>query len=128
MPDSSLVHRVFPVINFDHCREERATLEVRAAEPLSEHIKYRQQLLAGSLTAPCALGFQPIAGPELLATAQEFDNQVILRGEIPVQRHLRRAGPGDDGIDSHRPDAFPAEQLVGGSAYPFAPAVLALVP
>ena|SRR5207244_1741680 len=127
MPDSSLVHRVFPVINLDHCGEERTTLEVRAAEPLREHVKYRQQLLAGSLTAPRALGFQPIAGPELLAAAQEFDNQVILRGEIPVQRHLRRAGPGDDGIDSDGPDTFAAEQFVGGPAYPFAPAVLTVV-
>jgi hypothetical protein len=66
-------------------------------------------------------------GPELFATAQEFDYQVILRGKIPVQRHLRGAGPGGDGIDSHRPDAFPAEQFVSGPAYPFAPAVLSLV-
>src|SRR5437667_11349636 len=128
MPDSSLMHRVFPVIDLDHGREERAALEIRPAEPLGEHVKYCQQLLAGTLAAPRALGFQPITGPELLATAQEFDNQVILRGKIPVQRHLRRAGPGDDGINSYRPDAFPAEQLVGCPAYPFAPAVLPLVP
>jgi hypothetical protein len=54
------------------------------AEPLREHVKYRQQLLARSMTAPRALGFKPILGPELLATAQELDNQVILGREIPV--------------------------------------------
>jgi hypothetical protein len=54
------------------------------AEPLREHVKYRQQLLARSMTAPRALGFKPILGPELLAPAQELDNQVILGREIPV--------------------------------------------
>jgi hypothetical protein len=98
------------------------------AEPFREHVKYRQQLLARAMTAPLALGFKPILGPELLAAAQEVDNQVILGRKIPVQRHLRRASLGDDGIDSHRPDTFTAEQIVGGPAYPFAPAVLPLVP
>jgi hypothetical protein len=124
MPDSSLVHRVFPVIDLDHCREERAALEVRPAEPFREYVKYRQQLLARSMTAPRALGFKPILGPELFATAQEIDNQVILGRKIPVQRHLRRAGLRDDGVDSHRPDTFPAEQVVGCPADPFPPAVL----
>jgi hypothetical protein len=66
--------------------------------------------------------------PELLAAAQEFDNQVILRREIAVQRHLRRAGPGDDGIHPDRPDTFTAEQLVRGPAHAFAPGVLSLSP
>src|SRR6185503_6362605 len=55
------------------------------------------------------------------------DNQVIFGRKIPVQRHLRRAGSGDDGIDSHRPDTFAAEQILGGPAYPLASAVLPLV-
>jgi hypothetical protein len=113
VPDGRLLDRVLWVIDLDHGREERTTLEVWLGEPLREHIKYRQQLITGSLTAPGALGLQPIAGPELLAAAQEFDNQVILRREIPVQRHLRGAGPGDYGVDSHGPDTFAAEQLIG---------------
>jgi len=56
VPHGRLVDRVLPVIDLDHGREERAALEIRLAEPLREHIEYRQQLLAGSLAALRALG------------------------------------------------------------------------
>src|SRR6185437_6097289 len=97
------------------CRTTRRTRRISTATAREE-----------SDRAACSR-LSAIASPELLAAAQEIDNQVILRGEIPVQRHLRRAGPGDDGIDSHRPDTIAAEQLVRGPAYPLAPAVLPLV-
>jgi hypothetical protein len=40
--DGRLLDRVLWVIDLDHGREERTALEVRPAEPLREHIKYRQ--------------------------------------------------------------------------------------
>ena len=63
MPDGSLVDRMLPVVNLDHRRQEGAALEVRLAEPLREHVEYRQQLLAGSFAAPTALSLQPLARP-----------------------------------------------------------------
>jgi hypothetical protein len=42
VPDGRLLDRVLWIIDLDHRREERAALEVRPAEPLREHIKYRQ--------------------------------------------------------------------------------------
>jgi hypothetical protein len=126
--DGGLVDGMLPVIDLDHGREEGATLEVRLGEPVREDVEYRQQLLAGSLTAPGALGFQPIVCPKLLAPAQEFDNQVILRREIAVERHLRRPGPGDDGVHADGPDSFTAEKLISRPAHPLAPGVPPLVP
>jgi hypothetical protein len=61
--------------------------------------------------------------PQLLPTAKEVENQVILGREIPVERHFRRAGPGDDRIYPNRPDAFAAEQLIRGPADPLTAAV-----
>src|SRR5262245_26794280 len=66
--------------------------------------------------------------PQLLATAQEFENQVILGREIPVERHLGGAGPGDDRIDTDRPDAFAAEEFVRGPVQPLTPAVRSVIP
>jgi hypothetical protein len=74
--------RVLSVVDFDHRGEERAAFEVRLAEPFGKDVEYGQKLLARGPPAPAALGFQPLAGPELLTAAQEVENQVVLGGEL----------------------------------------------
>jgi hypothetical protein len=127
VPDGCPVNRVLPVVNFDHRGQECATFEVRLGEPLRKHVKDCQQPLAGSVTAALAFRLQPVPGPELLAAAQKVEDQVILGRKVPVEGHLRRAGPGGDRVHADRPHAFPAEQLVRCPAYPLAPAVLPVV-
>jgi hypothetical protein len=63
MPDGGLVDGMLPVVDLDHCRQEGAALEVRLAEPVREHVEYRQQLLAGSFDRVGALGLQPLVRP-----------------------------------------------------------------
>src|SRR5262249_44242039 len=88
VPYRRLMDRMVRVVDLDHGGKERAALKVRLAEPLREHVEYGQQLIARSLAAAAALGLQPLARPQLLATAQEFENQVILGRKVPVERHL----------------------------------------
>jgi len=46
------------------------------------------------------LGLDPIHGPALLALLEEGDHQVVLGGEMPIERRLRHAGAFNDLIDS----------------------------
>jgi hypothetical protein len=51
MTDGRLMNRMLSVVNFDHRRQECATLEVGLAEPLRENVKDCQQPLTGSSAA-----------------------------------------------------------------------------
>jgi hypothetical protein len=59
----------------------------------------------------------------LLATPQEFKDQVILGREVPVKGHLRGPGPRNDRVDADGAYAVPAEKLVGRAADPLTAAV-----
>src|SRR5262249_13153566 len=124
MLDCRLMDWMIGVINLDHGGQEGAAFEVWPAEPLGKYIEYGEQLLPWALPAVPALGLQPLMRPQLLATAQEVENQLVLGREITVQRHLRGTGAGYHRIDADRPHAVPAEQIIGGPAHPLAPGVL----
>jgi hypothetical protein len=68
-------------------------------------------------------------GPYALAALQKVDDELVLGPEVPVERHLGRTGPGDDGTDTDGLRAVPAEQLIGGApdAFPAARQVAAPV-
>jgi hypothetical protein len=51
-------------------------------------------------------------GPALLPTFEEGGNQVVLRGEVPVECCLGHPGTLDQLIDADIPDATAREQLV----------------
>ena len=50
---------------------------------------------------------------ELGSFAQIFRHQFVLGAEMAVERHLVGAGGVGDGLDPHRPDSMPIEQLAG---------------
>ena len=121
MADRRLMHRMPRIVDLDHCRQECAALEVRLAEPLGEHVEYRQQLLPRSFTAAAALCLEPLTRPQLFPAAQEIENEVVLGREIPVQRHLCRARPRDNSVNPHGLGSIAAEQLIRGTAHPLPP-------
>src|SRR5207237_7372227 len=68
--------------------DERAALEVLALKPLVEDGEDRQQAFAWVGGVLLDLGLEPLLGPELLASLQKGQDQVILGGEVPVEGHL----------------------------------------
>ena len=119
---AGLAHRVAGLGQLEHHVDERAALEALDREPLAERVEDRQQPAAGRGRAPLDLGLQPGARPELLAPLEERQDQLVLGGEVAVERHLRDAGLGDDPVDADGTRAVPAEQLIGGREDAFAAA------
>jgi hypothetical protein len=83
-----------------------------AKEPLVERVEDGEQLLLGSRSAPSGFRLDPVERPELLPALQEGEHEIVLRGEVPVERRLRDTGSGDHFVDTHTPDAATREELV----------------
>ena len=83
-------------------------------EPLAEDVEDRQQPPGRGVGARLGLGLQPRARPALLAALEEREDELVLRREVAVERHLRRTRLGDDPVDAHRLGPVPAEELVRG--------------
>jgi len=81
--------------------DERAGLEVLGVEPLVEHVEDGQQLPKRGGGQPRRLGFDDVHGPPLLAVGEERQCQVVLGGEVVVQRGLGDPGASDDLVHSH---------------------------
>jgi hypothetical protein len=61
-------------------------------EPVVEELEDRQQLLLGGCAAAPRFGLDPVKRPALLAQLQERDDEVILGGEVAIERGLGNAG------------------------------------
>src|SRR3954451_16034154 len=116
-------HRAARVVELEHHVDERAPLEVLAREPLAEDVEDGQQLLRRRLRALLHRLLQPGARPALLAPLEEGQDEVVLGGEVAIERHLGHARLGDDPVDADRSRAVPAEQPVGGLEHALATAV-----
>ena len=123
--DACLADRVVDVVELQQRRDERAALEVVAGEPLREDLEDRQQLPGWRRRARLRLGLDPAPGPALLAQSEERQREVVLGGEVAVQRHLRDGGLGGDRVDPDRPNSGAAEELVGRVEDAFATAARA---
>jgi hypothetical protein len=104
--------RGLAVVHLEQQVDERAPLEVLALEPLAEEVEDREQLVLGRVAASARLGFHPVLGPDLLALLQEGEHEVVLGGEVPVQRGLCDLRPRDHLVDADRPDALAREEVV----------------
>jgi hypothetical protein len=82
-------------------------------EPLVEEVEDREQLLLGGRAAPPRLGLDPAMRPALLPLLQEREDELVLRGEVAVERGLRDRGALDHLLDSHRTHPAAREELVG---------------
>jgi hypothetical protein len=100
--DGRLPDRVLAVVDLEHDVDERAALEVVAREPALERVEDREQALGRRRAAALRLGLQPGARPQLVAAPEEREDQVVLRGEVAVERHLRDAALRDDPVDADR--------------------------
>src|SRR6266576_5770696 len=88
------------ILDLDHCRQECTAVEIRISEPFAKHLEYGQQPGLRSISPVLRLGLQPFPRPQLLTPPQEVQYQLVLRAEIAIQRHFRRAGVSDNGVDS----------------------------
>jgi hypothetical protein len=113
-------HRAPQVVHRHHRGEERAAFEIGAGEPFREQIEDGEQLVLRTLATQSALALEPFLGPQPLTPAKEIENEVVLRREVAVQRHLRGARTRDHGVDTDVPHPVAAEQLIGGAANPIA--------
>jgi hypothetical protein len=94
--------------------DERARLEVFAVKPLVEHVEDREQPLLGVSAAADSAGFDEALGPALFPEVQEREHELVLGGEVRVERRDRDAGALDDLVNPDRADSALGEQLVGG--------------
>ena len=89
-------------------------------KPLVEEIEDREQLLLWLRGAPFGLGLDPIHGPASLALLEEGEHEVVLGGEMPIQRRLRDAGAFNDLIDSDSANSAGRKHAVSGIEQTFA--------
>jgi hypothetical protein len=93
--------------------DERAAAEARraalGADPLGDHAEHLADPAPGGLPGPG----DGVALPGGAAFEVGHD-QVVLRGEVPVEGHLGDPDPGDDLLRAHRPDALRVEQVGRG--------------
>ena len=92
--------------------DEEAALEVVAVEPLGEDVEDGKQAFLGRAGALLDRGDEPAFGPELLAPVEDGERELVLRSEVPVERHLGDACIGDDPIDPDRVQPEAREQPV----------------
>src|SRR3954447_3441256 len=109
--DARLADRALGLDDLEHHVDERAALEVRLAEPAVERVEHREQALCGAAAAT-RLALEPLVRPALGAAVEEREDQLVLRGEVAVERHLRDAALRDDPIDADGAGAVTAEELV----------------
>jgi len=115
VPSGCAEHPAFPVAGrFEHGADEGATFEVVALKPLFEQFEDRKKLFARRGGAPLDLLLEPLPRPQLLATLEERDDQVLLRRKVAIEGHLRHPSPRDDGVDANRANPLPAEELIRG--------------
>ena len=93
---------------------EEAALEVVPPEPLVEDVEDRQESLLGQVGPQLDLPLEPRPRPDLLAALEDRLDELVLGAEMPVERHLRHTGLGDDSIDTDAVDAVAGEELVRG--------------
>lgn len=110
--------RARPIALLEQALDEEAALVVVAPEPLVEDIEDRKQALPARAPAMLDLLLEPSAAPDLFATLESREHELLLRGEVPVERHLRDPGFGDDPVDSHRLNAVTGEEIVRGAENP----------
>jgi len=84
---------------------EGAGLEVVAAEPVVERVEDGEQLLLRGRAAAFGLGLDPIERPELLASLEKSDHQIVLRGVVPVEGGFCHPGALDHLVDPDVSDA-----------------------
>jgi hypothetical protein len=106
-------HGCRAVVHLQQHVDERAALEVDALEPLVEEVEDREQLLLGGRSAAARLGLDPLLRPELLPLLQEGEHELVLGGEVAVERRLRDLGALDQLVDPDRANAPAGEELVG---------------
>ena len=70
-----------------------------------EDVEDREQPLGRRNGAALHLTLQPVARPPFLADAEELEHELVLRGEVPVERHLRDTRLGHDRVDTDRSDS-----------------------
>jgi hypothetical protein len=90
---------------------ERAAAKPAAREPRLERRKRAEEAVARR-GARLRGGREHAAG-RLVARLEHGDDEVVLGGEVAVQRHLAHVRLGGDAIDAHGPNALPVEELGG---------------
>src|SRR6185369_14854764 len=79
------------------------------AKPFLHHIEYRQEALARSPGEFRHTPDEPFA-PFGIASAQRGHDELVLRLEVVVERHLGDAGFGKDGVNTRGAIAVAREQ------------------
>ena len=99
--------------------DEGTAIEVRGTEPLGMPIEDGHQALHRIVTGGFDSGEE--GALELGGAAlEDGDDEVVLRGEVIVEGHLRDAGLGEDGVDADGVEAVAIEEPPGGIEKDFA--------
>src|SRR5690606_31710749 len=115
--DAGLTERVVSA-HLDEDRDERDAVEGVTAEPLVQHVEDREQAFLGGL-ATCLRAFldQP-ADPFFLAAIEKGEDEIVLGGEVLVERRFRDAGTLDHFVHAYPAYAPAREQVVAGGQNP----------
>src|SRR3981081_1191025 len=91
--------------------DEGACFEVFAPKPLVECVEDGEKLLLRSGPAAFRLCLDKLHRPALLAASEEGDNEVVLGGEVSVERGLGDTGARDYLVDADVSDAAAREEF-----------------
>src|SRR5262249_30274759 len=75
-------------------------------------VEDREQALLGLARAGDRPGFDEVARPALFAQIQKREHELVLGGEVAIQRRLGDPRPSDHFVDADRPNPAPATQLI----------------
>src|SRR2546421_5979199 len=104
MQDGGATRAVFGA-HLEHYIDERARLEVFAVEPLVEDVEDGQQSLLRVRATADGTCFDEVLGPALLAELQEREHELVLGGEVTIERRGRDTSALDHLVDAHCADS-----------------------
>src|SRR3982074_3573803 len=84
--------------------DERACFVVLAPKPLVECVENGEKLLLRSRSAEFRLYLYKLESPALLAALEEGEDEVVLGGEVSVERRLGDPGALDQLVDAYIAD------------------------
>src|SRR5882762_8022799 len=112
MTFSRFTNRVRPIIVLEQDSYECATLKGGPAKPAVKDIEDSKQPRGRRARTAFNALLQPSSSPQFLASPKEGKHELLFRRVVQIERPLRYAGTGDNGVYPHSANAVARKKLI----------------
>jgi len=112
MTFSRFTNRMRPIIVLEQDSYECATFKGGPAKPAVKDIEDSKQSRGSRARATFNALLQPCSSPKLLASPKEGKHELLFRRIVQIERPLRHAGTGDNGVYPHSANAAARKKLI----------------